>query len=169
MLTFNALLETFEATAEKIGWTCVLVTSDLAQQLVPGNRKSFRVRGKIDNMPIHSVALLPIGEGDFVLPVNGQMRRALGKKRGDTVQLSLQVDNSLPEPSPAFKLCLVEDPEALQTFNSLKQSQRNYYIKWVDGVKKEEAVAKRIAQALDALSKGMDFVAMMQYHKTLPK
>jgi len=45
----------------------------------------------------------------------------------------------------------------------------NYYIKWLGGVKSEEAVAKRMAQAVTALSKKQDFVAMVHNHKALRK
>jgi hypothetical protein len=165
MVTFKAILEQYNNNGEKTGWTYILLPAAIAEKLQPGSRKGFRVKGSLDAHPINGVAVLPVGGGDFIIPVNATMRKGIKKLKGATVVVSLQVDQADIVPSPAFQLCLEEDELALQQFNALSKSHRNYFIKWVDGVKSEEAVAKRIAQALDALSKGMDFVGMMQYHK----
>jgi uncharacterized protein YdeI (YjbR/CyaY-like superfamily) len=90
------------------------------------------------------------------------MRRGTGKKKGGMLQAQLSVDKAPLYIPPAFLECLEDEPEAKAFFNALKLSQRNYYIKWLGGVKSDEAVAKRIAQAIDALARGRDFVTMIR-------
>lgn len=169
MVKFTAKIHQFAAQGEKTGWTYIEVPQDLAEELMPGNKKSFRVKGKLDSFAIAGVALLPMGGGNFILPLNAAMRRGTGKKKGAVLQAQLTVDKAPLYIPPAFLECLDDEPAAKVFFDGLKLSQRNYYIKWLGGVKSDEAVAKRIAQAIDALSKGKDFVAMIRSLKAMPK
>ncbi len=44
-------------------------------------KQSFRVKGLLDNHPIAQTALLPAGDGAFILPINAAMRKGIGKKQ----------------------------------------------------------------------------------------
>ena len=79
---------------EKTGWTYITIPQKFAEKLKPGYKRSFRVKGSIDEYKIKSVALLPMGKGDFIMPVNAALRKGIMKRKGDTVKLSLEVDNS---------------------------------------------------------------------------
>jgi hypothetical protein len=46
------------------------VTSEQIEKLNPGTKKSFRVKGKIDFFKFARAALMPMGEVDFILPIN---------------------------------------------------------------------------------------------------
>lgn len=81
-ITFNTVLQKFASEGEKTGWTYILITEAMAQLLKPQNRKSFRVKGKIDGHKIEGVALIPTGGGSFVLPVNAAMRKAIKSSMG---------------------------------------------------------------------------------------
>jgi hypothetical protein len=166
MIRFTATILKMGQQAEKTGWTYINVPQDLAQQLKPGNKKSFRVKGKLDAHAIKAVAILPMGDGNFILPLNAAMRKAIGKKQGAMLQVQLQVD-AAPLAVPAdFWECLQDEPAALAHFsNGLLPSHRNYFIKWVDGVKGETARAKRIAMAIDALNKKWGFAEMFHAAK----
>jgi uncharacterized protein YdeI (YjbR/CyaY-like superfamily) len=76
------------------------------------------------------------------------------------LEVQLTIDNDPLKIPPEFLECLADEPKAKAFFEQLKPSHRNYYIKWLGGVKGEAAVAKRIAQAIDALAKGLDFAGM---------
>lgn len=41
---FIATIHRFESKGEKTGWTYIEIPVDIAQQLKPGNKKSFRVK-----------------------------------------------------------------------------------------------------------------------------
>ena len=82
MIEFTATLKQFSEQGEKTGWTYIEIPIDIAQQLKPGNKKSFRVRGKLDKYPIEHIALMPMGAGVFIMAVNADMRKGMGKKKG---------------------------------------------------------------------------------------
>ena len=78
-LTFEAIINKFDNQGEKTGWRYIEIPPVLAQQLFPGNKKSFRVKGLLDGHVIKGVALLPMGDGDFILPINATMRKGTKK------------------------------------------------------------------------------------------
>ncbi len=162
MVKFNATIHQFKEQGEKTGWTYIEVPIDIAEQLKPGNKKSFRVKGKLDTFAIKAVALLPMGGGKFILPLNAAMRKGTLKKKGSMLQVHLSVDDKPLEPPPGFFECLEDEPSAKLFYDQLKPSHRNYFIKWMGGVKGEAAVAKRMATVITALCHGQDAVAMFQ-------
>lgn len=167
MVKFTATIHQFETKGEKTGWTYIEIPVDIAQQLKPGNKKSFRVKGKLDKHPISGMAVFPMGKGGFILPLNATIRKGTHKKKGAILEAQLILDTNQLVIPPAFLECLADEPKAEIFFNQLKPSHRNYYIKWLGGVKSEEALAKRMAQAVTALSQEQNFVAMVQSHKAL--
>jgi hypothetical protein len=166
MVTFTATIRQFTEQGEKTGWTYIEVPHDIAQELKPGNKKSFRVKGKLDRYSIEGVALLPMGAGNFILPLNAAMRKGTHKKKGGVLKAQLMVDSKPLSAPSGFMECLEDEPKAKAFFDQLKPSHRNYFIKWMGGVKSEAAVAKRIAQVITALSYEQDFVAMVRGFKT---
>jgi len=162
MIRFRATIQKFGKQAEKSGWTHVIIPAAIAGKLKQDYKRSFRVRGKLDAHPVQGVALLPMGGGDFVLPLNAAMRKATGKGPGSTLALELEEDTAQPQPSPAFLECLEDDPAAGAWFFSLPRGHQNYFIKWIGAAKTAGTEAARIAQALNALSLKMDFGSMLR-------
>ncbi len=165
MVQFTAAIQQFAAKGEKTGWSYISVPADIAEQLNPGVRKSYRVKGKLDDFAIKGVALIPMGGGSFLIAVNAAMRKGIHKKKGAMVKLQLVVDKAPLEVPAGLLECLADEPNAKKAFDNLKESHRNYFIKWVGGVKGEVAVAKRIAMVVTAMLKGYDFVEMMREQK----
>ncbi len=165
MLTFEAILKKFGDKGEKSGWTYIEISEAQAQQLKPGNKKSFRVKGKFDNYELKQTALLPMGDGNFIIPVNSDMRKALGKRQGATIKISIQPDDSPIVLSSDFLLCLEDEPRALKYFQSLPPSHQKYYSKWIESAKTENTKAKRITQALNSLVKELGYAEMMREAK----
>ena len=82
MIEFTTSILKFGQQGEKQAGPIFVIQADLAQQLMPGNKKSFRVKGKLDDYKIEGIALIPMGGGDFIMALNADMRRALKKNRG---------------------------------------------------------------------------------------
>lgn len=165
MVTFKTTLLKFEKQGEKTGWTYIVIPANIANQIKPDTRTSYRVRGKLDAFPIEQVALLPMGEGDFIIPVNGSMRKGIRKIEGATVEVSLELDTNEFKISADLLICLEDEPTALKKFNSLAPGHQRYFSNWVEGVKSIELKSKRISQAVWGLSKGMDFGMMIRHFK----
>ena len=164
-VSFNTTLLRFEQQGEKTGWTYIETPEEIAQQLKPGNKKSFRVKGKLDEFAIKSVALMPMGSGNFIMAVNAAMRKGMGKRNGAMVDVLLEADDEPLKISGEFLECLHDEPNAENFFYSLAKGHQNYFSKWIESAKTENTKAKRIAQAVTALSRSWGFPEMIRAAK----
>lgn len=162
MVSFTAILQKFGQQGEKTGWTYIEIPQKVSNQLNPGVKKSYRVRGMLDDHPVEKVSLVPIGTGKFIMAINASMRKATGKRKGASLQVYLELDES-PIIVPVELLdCLADEPEALAYFNSLPQGHRNYFSKWIESAKTEPTKTKRIAMVVKTMARKMDFGAMLR-------
>jgi hypothetical protein len=159
---FTTTIHRFGKQGEKTGWTYFEVPPDLAEQLKPGNKKEFKVKGKLDAHPIKRVSLLPMGGGRFILVLNAALRKAIGKKEGATVKVQLSADSSDFVFNKDFIDCLNDEPSAKNFFQSLPGSHQRYFSKWIDGAKTELTRTKRIAMAVNALAKKWGYGEMIR-------
>jgi len=165
MISFKAIILKFNSQGEKTGWSYIEIPSALAKKLYPNNKKSFRVKGKLDEHSIKGVSLLPMGEGAFIMALNGAMRKAVGKQKGASLQVQLEIDKIPYQLNKALMECLADEPAALSHFKSLPRSHQNYYSKWIDSAKTTTTKTKRIAMAVNAMLKKMDFGQMLRAAK----
>ncbi|MGI8598179.1 MAG: YdeI/OmpD-associated family protein [Chitinophagaceae bacterium] len=162
MVRFHATIEKFKNKGEKSGWTYIAIPSSKAAQLNPGIKKSFRIKGMIDSVPIEGLSLLPMGNGDFILALNATIRKKIKKLIGDKIYLQIVLDKNDYQLPEDFIECLKDDPEANNYFNSLAKSHRNYFGKWIEEAKTETTRTRRLAHAISALSKKIDFGQMLR-------
>ena len=76
--------------------------------------------------------------------------------------MQLELDDSLILPPAELMECLVDEPVALKYFNTLPQSHRNYFTKWIDSAKTDATKTKRIALVIKTMVRKMDFGAMLR-------
>ena len=161
-MNFSATLKKFESKGEKTGWTYFEIPAEIAQQLKPGNKKEFKVKGKLDNYPLKRVSLIPIGGGSFIMAVNATMRKAIGKRHGATIRVELGEDRSEFVFNKDFLACLKDEPGAMNFFKSLPGSHQRYFSKWIDSAKTEPTKIKRIAMSVNALAKKWGYGEMIR-------
>ncbi|GAB2822010.1 DUF1905 domain-containing protein [Ferruginibacter profundus] len=162
MVKFSTTILKFDKQGEKTGWTYITIPAKIAQQIKPGNKKSFRVKGKLDDFEIEKVALIPMGEGDFIMAINAAMRKGIRKQKGAGIKVQLTADAAPILPPSELIECMADEPEALQYFNALPQGHRNYFTKWIDSAKTDATKAKRIALVIKTMIRKMDFGAMLR-------
>ena len=165
MIKFTATIPKFTSQGEKTGWTYIVIPAELAQQLSPGNKKSFRVKGKLDKHSICGMALIPMGEGNFIMALKADLRKAIGKQKDATLQVALAVDTVPYQVNILLLHCLEDEPAAMQYFKSLPSSHQHYFSKWIESAKTEPTKTKRISMAINAMSKRMDFGQMLRSAK----
>jgi len=167
MITYNAAIQKFDKQGEKTGWTYIEVPAAIAEQLKPGCKKSYRVKGKLDGFGIAQVALIPMGDGNFIIPLNAVMRKGTGKRKGAMLKVQLQEDKSEYELNNEFMECLQDEPVALDFFKSKSASYQRYYSKWIESAKTEATRTKRIALAVSSLAKKMEYGEMLRMQRDL--
>jgi len=162
--TFTTLIQQFADQGEKTGWSYVDVPFDIAQQLKPGNKKSFRVRGMLDGVAVSGMALMPMGNGNFIMALKAEVRKKIRKEAGAMLQLALEedLDYKVEIPGDLQECFDFEDPSAFEFFNGLPKSHRDYFIKWIEGAKTQETRAKRIINTVNAAVRKWRYNDMMR-------
>lgn len=165
MTQFTTTIRRFDRNKEKTGWSFIEISAVLARKLRPDTKVSFRVKGKLDQYSFEKLALIPIGDGNYILPINGRIRKAIGKKQGDKVTVALELDERKLTLSRDLLSCLGDDPPAQAFFKTLSDSHQQYFSKWIESAKTLPTRTKRIVMAVVALGKKQDYPAMMQANK----
>jgi hypothetical protein len=162
MIRFTTKILQFGEMGEKTGWSYIRIPAALAEMLMPGNKKSFRVKGKLDQHAIEKVALLPMGEGDFIMALKASVRKVLRKRKGDSLLVELEADKAVIKPPKDLMECLADEPEALAYFNTLPKSHQNYFGNWVREAKTEGTRTKRLASVVMAMARRQNFGEMLR-------
>ncbi len=168
MVTFDAIIEKTLQSGEKYGWTYVIIPASVAQEINPGVKTIYRVKGRVGELDCRQVSLLPCGEGKYMLPLNAGMRKKMRCVLGESVRLSLEVDPEEPAMSAELLESLSYDTAAENFFLSLSKSHQRYYSNWIDSAKTFETKSRRIAMAVEGCARGMDFPGMMRHFKRNP-
>lgn len=161
-IKFEAQIEKFEKKGEKTGWTYLNFPYEKAIKIHKSDKKSFYVKGKIDQAEIKNLAVLPMGEGDYIITLNAELRKKIGKSKGMKVVLEIEKDTSEFSPDNDFLDCLKDDLKAFNYFKELPLSHQRYFSKWIESAKTEETKARRIAKTLSALARRMNYAEMMR-------
>lgn len=165
MLQFEAVLHKFAEKGEKSGWTYIEVGPEVLSQLAPGLRKSVRVKGMLDQYAFEGASLLPMGSGQFILPVNAAMRKGIRKKEGATLCVRLAVDPNEYKLNASLEEALALSPKASDVFYAMPRSHQHYYSKWVDAAKLQVTRDKRLTLIVVSLERGMSYAEMLRAQK----
>ena len=166
MVRFQTLIKQFKEMGEKTGWTYLDIPSVIAQEIKADCKVSFRVKGKIDEVEINGIALLPMGEGNYILALKKSLQKALGKRNGAMVNLALEEDLDFKFEIPEdLADCLADVDHGMEQFLKLPKSHQNYYIKWINEAKTETTRVKRLAQTAQAMELKMSYSEMIRFNK----
>ena len=165
MIKFKTVLKKFGEKGEKTGWTYIDIPEKIAEQLKPDCKKSFRVKGKIDEYEIKAIALTPMGDGNFILAINATIRKVIKKIHGAEIMVEIEEDAAAIKLSPDMMECLRDEPTAFKYFNSLPGSHKNWFSSWVIAAKTIHTSTKRIATVVKACQLKMSYSEMMKSYK----
>jgi hypothetical protein len=161
-IIFTTAIKRFDTKGEKTGWSYIDIPAEHADKLNPGIKKSFRVKGRLDNYKIEKTSLLPMGNGDFILPINKTIRTKIKKGMGAMLKVELLLDEREPELDKEMMTCLKEEPAALAAFRKLPGSHQRYYSKWVADAKTDATKAKRIAKTINGMLNHLTFPEILK-------
>lgn len=164
-MTIKATIQKFKEQGEKTGWTYIHISSEDIHTIYPDYKKSFRVKGKIDSFEFKGIALLPMGDGSFIMPLNKIIRKEINKVAGDQVILSIEIDNTVSVTFEPLNECLMNEPELYKKFYNLRKYHQNYFSNWIKNAKTTTTQVKRITMVLKALEQGLSFSEMLRQGK----
>ena len=168
MIHHAAIIHQFGEKGEKTGWHYLDIPADLAQELKPDCKVSFRVKGTIDEVKINGLALTPMGEGDFILALKKDLLKKIGKRKGAMVSLSIEEDKDFKYVMPEdLEMCLVDVDNAMDEFLKQPKSHQNYFIRWINEAKTDATRVKRLTMTLNAMIKKQDYGEMIRASKLL--
>lgn len=162
MITNHSIIERFAEKGEKTGWTYIFISAEQAEQMNPGVKKSYRVKGKIDQVNIEFISILPMGEGNFILPLKSTLLKKIKKPVGEKVHLQIEYDDREFEMNEDLMTCLEEVPLANDKFLAMPKSHQRYYSNYVNDAKTEATKAKRIAKIIDSMIRNLSFAEMLK-------
>lgn len=162
MPSFITTIQKFANKGEKTGWTYIDIPSDIVLSLKLKNKKEFRIKGTMDDVKFERLACYPIGEGNFIIALNADLRKKIRKEEGASVNIKFTLDASGPLQSQELIDCLNEDPTAKTQFETLLQSHRNYFHNYINTAKGAATKAGRIVNVINAMYKKQDFGEMIR-------
>jgi hypothetical protein len=162
MHSFKSIIYRYSKKGEKTGWFFVEIPRDVIPKLNLKDRKGFRIKGTMDDVKFGKLSTYPDGEGGYIIAINAEMRKKLGKKDGAVVSITFEVDKSKPVQSKELIACLKEEKVAEERFNSLLLSHRNYYHRYVCSAKTDATRAGRIVNVINAMLKNFNYGEMIR-------
>lgn len=135
----------------------VPVSAARAKRLKVGWRRPMPVLVRVDGKPEEAwrINLMPAGDGSFYLYLHGAVREASGTKVGDKVTVELAFDQAYrggPTALPAwFKAALARDKAAAATWARLPPSRQKEVVRYLAGLKSQEAKDRNLAKAMRVL------------------
>ncbi len=166
MIKFTATLKKFNEQGEKTGWTYVEIPAEIAQKIKPNYKKSFRVKGTIDTYVLKLKSIIPMGEGNYILPIDAAIRKNIKKTRtGEKVVLQIEEDKAEVKISADLITCLEDDKKAKVFFMEMPKSHQKYYSNWIESAKTDATKAKRIAMAINGFSKRLTYAEMLKSNR----
>lgn len=141
--------------AEKGGWHYVAIPD------IPPKHKNqqglIRVRGFVDTYEIRQFNLLPMKTGEMMLVLKAQLRKVINKNEGDLVHVKLFVDKSIVELPEDILDSLIQSDRAYTFFLTLTESNKKYYIDWINEAKSPDTKVARILKTIQQLERKRKF------------
>lgn len=123
---------------------------------IEGKWGDIIVSGFIDNFEISRRQLAPIKGEDKMLSINAEIRKAINKKGGDLVTVTLYLLSNKQKITKQQILETFKDSEVLKAFEKLNEIEQNEIFDSIISQTNEEKQIKIIVKQIDKLSKQND-------------
>jgi bifunctional DNA-binding transcriptional regulator/antitoxin component of YhaV-PrlF toxin-antitoxin module len=145
---FNARIE-----SASLGGTCVYFPYNVEEEF--GTRGRVPVKATFDGVP-YSGSMVKYGAPLHMLGILKSIREQIGKGPGDTVEVTIQKDESERTVDvPAEFQKLLKKEKLLPVFEKLSYSHKREYCRWITEAKREETRANRLVKAVELLRSGV--------------
>ncbi len=135
------------------GGMCVFFPFEVEKEF--GTKGRVPVKATFDGVP-YSGSLIKYGAPQHMLGVLKSIREQIGKGAGDTVEVTLEKDESerrVEVPGEFEKL--LKKAKVWAAFDQLSYTHKKEYVRWITGAKREETRAGRLAKSVEMLRAGV--------------
>jgi bifunctional DNA-binding transcriptional regulator/antitoxin component of YhaV-PrlF toxin-antitoxin module len=145
----------FKARIEgaSLGGACVYFPYNVEEEF--GTKGRVPVKATFDGVP-YSGSLVKYGAPQHMLGILKNIREQIGKGPGDTVEVTIEKDETerTVEVPPEFQK-LLKTEKLLPVFEKLSYTDKREYCRWITGAKRDETRASRLAKAVEMLRGGV--------------
>jgi Domain of unknown function (DUF1905) len=118
---------------------------------IEGKWGDIKVSGFIDNFKIEAKNLAPIKGEDKMLSINSEIRKAINKKGGDTVTVTLFLLSKKVGITESEILETFKESNVLKAFKKLNEVEKNEILDSIISQRNEEKQIKLIIKQIDKL------------------
>ena len=123
---------------------------------IQGKWGDIKVSGFIDNFEIEARNLAPIKGEEKMLSVNGEIRKAINKKGGDIVTVTLYLLSNKEKVTESHILETFKESNVLKAFKKLSKVDKNEILNSIISQTNEEKQINIFIKHIDKLSKQND-------------
>tara|TARA_B100000378_G_C17922050_1_gene370056 strand:+ start:145 stop:621 length:477 start_codon:yes stop_codon:yes gene_type:complete len=153
----NYIIENEKLTLQYIpgngAWTYQLIIPNTKN--IKGKWGELKVSGTIDGYEIKNKNLGPVKNSDKKMSVNSEIRNAINKKGGDTVNVTLYLENQTDDNDNAEILECFKDAQVLTIFENLSKNQRENIFNEINDVATDNQKAEKIVTIIENLGNEM--------------
>lgn len=137
---------------QKMGeWIVAITPIDVRK--IFGTGGYVRVKGTVDGFPFNDTSLMPMKTGEHLMAIRYDIRKAINKKAGDTVEIVLEQDFDGLKVSEELLEALEASEEATKIFDALPPSHKRMYTRHINDSKRKETREKRAVKIVLDLEK----------------
>jgi hypothetical protein len=117
-----------------------------------GTKVQVKVKAWIDGV-LYRGSLVNMGMGCHIIGITQAIRKQIGKKAGDTIQIIIEKDTEERTITPPADLCKAfeQNVQAAEYFHTLSFTNRKEYVNWIEGAKRSETRTQRLAVTIEKL------------------
>ena len=118
-----------------------------------GSKGIIKVAATFDGYKYRGV-LANMGTDCHIIGITKAIRKEIGKEPGDEIEVTIQEnkESRLDEIPEELSKALEENPSANEFFNTLTDSQKNKFSKFISSAKKEETAKARLEKVVEMLN-----------------
>jgi len=119
-----------------------------------GKKGQVKVKATVEGYS-YRTSIAPYS-GQHYLGVRKEIREAVGKTDGDTLRITMEVDDEprIVETPQDFAHAMESQGSVRAFFDKLSYTHQNEYVEWITGAKKDETRQRRVEKAVQMLSEG---------------
>lgn len=123
---------------------------------IVGKWGSLKASGFVDHYKIESINLFTISGQDKLISINDKIRKAIHKRGGDTVTVTLYLLSSERQITSKEILDTFKESGVFEAFKKLSENERNEILQKLTAIKSEDKLAKALLNDIERLSKPND-------------